>query len=162
MRFLLAVGSNYLRARSLRKAVKHLSPLVTVSAFSGLYASKDQDGGGDYLNLVADVTTSLPPEELKKLLKDTEKHIGRSKNSLKQCVLDLDILADNSGAGTGIHEDLQDKPYVIVPVCEVAGVAGYRRLTGDRGADPEQCRKFLRRRADPLQVRRYFSKYCSY
>ena len=81
----------------------------------------------DFINGVCELTTSLNPEALHKILKEIEKEIGRQPNPQRwqPRVIDLDILfygdATVETATLKIpHPLLHERLFVLAPLCEIA------------------------------------------
>lgn len=145
----LGLGSNLGDAVGhLREAVRRIDvlPSVRVGARSSLYRTKPwgpvaQDW---FVNACITIETDLSPRELLAQVKAIETDIGR-KPTVRwgPRVIDIDILywGDVTIAEPGLtlpHPGLFDRPFVLVPLCEIAGervVAG-RRLA-DAGAATE-------------------------
>jgi len=102
---------------------------TTVSKESSLYETKPW-GVRDqplFLNMAIEVETDLKPFELLRTLKDIEKKMGREETFLwGPRIIDLDILLyDNNivdEKGLRIpHPHMQDREFVLRPLCEIAG-----------------------------------------
>ncbi len=102
---------------------------TTVSKESSLYETKPW-GVRDqplFLNMAIEIETDLKPFELLNTLKDIEKEMGREETFLwGPRIIDLDILLyDNNivdEEGLRIpHPDMQDREFVLRPLCEIAG-----------------------------------------
>ncbi len=159
----LAIGSNFKRATSFKTVASEITKIVKIFAVSSLYASKAFGGGKDYLNFVVAGDTKLSFENLKESLKDLERLAGRIPNPNKLCTLDIDILVyDVQRVGERkIHKDLLDKPYVIIPVCDLVDQVGYDNLVNGKGLSYSQCFKQLRKKASGEEVLTYFKYHTS-
>ena len=102
---------------------------TTVSKESSLYETKPW-GVRDqplFLNIAIEIETDLKPFELLRTLKDIEKKMGREETFLwGPRIIDLDILLyDNNivdEKGLRIpHPHMQDREFVLRPLCEIAG-----------------------------------------
>jgi 2-amino-4-hydroxy-6-hydroxymethyldihydropteridine diphosphokinase len=102
---------------------------ITVRKESSLYETKPW-GVTDqplFLNMAIEIETNLKPFELLRTLKDIEKEMGREETFLwGPRIIDLDILLyDNciiDGEGLKIpHPHMQDREFVLRPLCEIAG-----------------------------------------
>ncbi|MFA6055896.1 MAG: 2-amino-4-hydroxy-6-hydroxymethyldihydropteridine diphosphokinase [Thermodesulfovibrionales bacterium] len=102
---------------------------TTVSKESSLYETKPW-GVRDqplFLNMAIEIETDLKPFELLSTLKDIEKEMGREETFLwGPRIIDLDILLyDNNivdEEGLRIpHPHMQDREFVLRPLCEIAG-----------------------------------------
>jgi dihydroneopterin aldolase / 2-amino-4-hydroxy-6-hydroxymethyldihydropteridine diphosphokinase len=102
---------------------------ITVRKESLLYETKpwgvrDQPS---FLNLSIEIETDLKPFELLRTLKDIEKEMGREGTFLwGPRIIDLDILlydniiVDEKGLRIP-HPHMQDREFVLRPLCEIAG-----------------------------------------
>jgi 2-amino-4-hydroxy-6-hydroxymethyldihydropteridine diphosphokinase len=102
---------------------------ITVSKESSLYETKPW-GIRDqplFLNMAIEIETDLKPFELLRTLKDIENEMGREETFLwGPRIIDLDILLyDNyivNEKGLRIpHPHMQDREFVLRPLCEIAG-----------------------------------------
>ena len=102
---------------------------TTVRKESSLYETKPW-GVRDqplFLNMAIEIETDLKPFELLRTLKDIEKEMGREETFLwGPRIIDLDILLyDNNivdEEGLRIpHPHMQDREFVLRPLCEIAG-----------------------------------------
>jgi 2-amino-4-hydroxy-6-hydroxymethyldihydropteridine diphosphokinase len=102
---------------------------ITVSKESSLHETKPW-GVTDqplFLNMAIEIETNLKPFELLRTLKDIEKEMGREETFLwGPRIIDLDILLyDNNivdEKGLKIpHPHMQDREFVLRPLCEIAG-----------------------------------------
>ena len=126
----VGLGSNLgdRRAR-LASAFAALSSLPGTQfvARSSLYESAPVDaGGGDYLNAVARLRTSLSPLELLHALQAIEAGAGRQRpyrNAPRSLDLDLLLYGDRAVASDELtlpHPRLQERAFVVVPLLEIA------------------------------------------
>lgn len=97
-------------------------------ALSSVYESDAEDGASTYLNMAAGFETELPLQALTQWLKHCEAKHGRKRDpaSRHEVPLDLDLLTygEKSGNVDGIvlpHPDIPAKPYVLVPLAQIAG-----------------------------------------
>ena len=116
-------------AQSLRDAIAMLSslPQTTLDVASSLYASAPVDaGGGDFVNAVARLHTSLDAHALLTELQRIEQLFGRERpfrNAPR--TLDLDLLlynidTINDSVLTVPHPRMQERAFVLLPLLEVA------------------------------------------
>lgn len=124
----IGLGSNLGDPReNVRRAVRALSRIGTVSSVSHLYASKpwgkrDQP---DFCNAVALVDTQLAPRELLSQLKRIERELGRVQGERwGPRVIDLDILTYgeqrvNEPDLQIPHPRLYERAFALVPLAEV-------------------------------------------
>jgi len=131
MKYFLSLGSNEgHRRKNLARALRALEAAgVSVLRVSSLYKTEPVDGGGKrwFLNLVAEVGTSLEPESLLEQTQAIEKKLGRPSNRRQgPRPIDIDILL----AGDRIieterltvpHSRLERRNFVLVPLTEIAG-----------------------------------------
>ena len=96
-------------------------------ARSSLYESAPVDaGGGDYLNAVARLRTTLAPLELLHALQAIEAGAGRQRpypNAPRSLDLDLLLYGDVALAGDELvlpHPRLHERAFVVVPLLEIA------------------------------------------
>ena len=126
----VSLGSNLgdRRAR-LASAFAALSDLpgTKLEARSSLYESAPLEaGGGDYLNAVARLRTSLAPLELLHALQAIELRHGRVRpfpGAARTLDLDLLLYADRTIAGDELtvpHPRLHERAFVVVPLLEIA------------------------------------------
>ncbi|HSH67167.1 MAG TPA: 2-amino-4-hydroxy-6-hydroxymethyldihydropteridine diphosphokinase [Bacteroidia bacterium] len=108
----------------------------------------------DFYNQVIYVETSLTPQQLLIKLLDTEKELGRIRSGTKwmQRIIDLDILFYNDEIiqveGLLIpHPFIQDRKFVLVPLCEIAETYIHPLLKKDIRALCDEC-------ADVLEVKK--------
>ena len=151
-------------AETFRRALLELKRSgVRVEAVSGLYRTVALGAARQppYLNAVAEVTTSLPPPTLLRLLKQIEAHAGRrGGRPWGARTLDLDILdykgfvwnwkERRSGAVFSRrrplilpHPEIEKRPFVLRPLMDIApgwrhpvlktGIKALRRLLPQHG-----------------------------
>ncbi|MFW6105153.1 MAG: 2-amino-4-hydroxy-6-hydroxymethyldihydropteridine diphosphokinase [Chloroflexota bacterium] len=125
----LCLGSNLgEREENLRQALTLLSLKVNLEEVSSVYETepvgyKEQPL---FLNLVCQITTDLPPEELFQLAKDVETSMGRVPSFPNAPrIIDVDILFyDNKIMETQNltipHPRLEDRAFVLIPLAEIA------------------------------------------
>jgi 2-amino-4-hydroxy-6-hydroxymethyldihydropteridine diphosphokinase len=115
-------------------------PGTTLHARSSLYESAPLDaGGGDYLNAVARVRTSLDPGELLAALRAIELRHGRERpyrHAPRSLDLDLLLHGDAQLATPELtlpHPRLHERAFVLLPLAEIAPelrIAGRGDLAG--------------------------------
>ena len=125
----LALGSNLGdRAANLRAAVDALAPYVAVAHVSALYETEpayvtDQPR---FLNAALVGSTALEPHELLAALKNIERSMGRvAGERFGPRLIDLDILVYGelllvTPELTLPHPRLAERPFVLVPLAEIA------------------------------------------
>ena len=127
----IGIGSNLGdRGFNCKQAISLLrQKRIMVSKESSLYETKPW-GVRDqplFLNMAIEIETDLKPFELLRTLKDIEKKMGREETFLwGPRIIDLDILLyDNyivNEKGLRIpHPHMQDREFVLRPLCEIAG-----------------------------------------
>ena len=139
----LALGSNLgERAANLRAAVARLSDQVVVERVSSLYETEpayvlDQPR---FLNAALRGRTALAPLELLALLKRIERELGRVGGvRFGPRAIDLDILVyDDVALATDAltipHPRMAERPFVLVPLAEIAPdlrPPGWKRPVGE-------------------------------
>lgn len=140
----LALGSNLGdRPTLLEKALALLSAGgVTVAARSAVY---ETDAVADhpqppYLNMAARARTALPPEDLLRLCLQVERQLGRVRavdGAVVSRTLDADILLYgplvlSTPTLTLPHPRLLDRPFVRIPLADVAESGLQHPVTGER------------------------------
>ncbi len=126
----LALGANLGdAARTLRDALSALGrhPAVRLVQASSLYRTAPIDSSGpDYINAVAEVSTTLTAPDLLTVLQDLEQQAGRERpyrNAPR--TLDMDLLLYGSAhidspALTVPHPRMMQRAFVLVPLHEIA------------------------------------------
>lgn len=121
------------RAAFLRRAFEALAvlPQTTLLAASPLYESAPLGaGGGDYLNAVAQLRTSLDPEALLDALLAIESQHGRERsypNAPRTLDLDLLLHGDVELATPRLvlpHPRLHERAFVLAPLADIAPTLG--------------------------------------
>ena len=125
----IGVGSNIEPERSITDALARLSKHVDIIGISSFYKTTPLLGENqnDYLNGVWQISTSVPPKELKfGVLRTIEKELHRNRESDKYAprTIDLDILLYGDLV---IHEedltipdpDIYKRPFIAFPLCEL-------------------------------------------
>jgi 2-amino-4-hydroxy-6-hydroxymethyldihydropteridine diphosphokinase len=145
----IGLGSNLGdRERHVETAIREIAALpgTTLLSRSSLYESAPVDaGGGDYLNAVARVRTSLGPTELLAALQAIEASHGRERpyrNAPRSLDLDLLLHGDAQRATPELtlpHPRLHERAFVLLPLIEIApglriaGRGGLAELLRDLG-----------------------------
>lgn len=126
----VALGANLGdAAQALRLALQALGQTAGIRLVkaSGLYGTAPLDSSGpDYINAVAEVTTSLNAPELLAALLAIENTAGRERpyrNAPR--TLDMDVLlygsaSIDSGRLTVPHPRMHERAFVLVPLAEIA------------------------------------------
>jgi 2-amino-4-hydroxy-6-hydroxymethyldihydropteridine diphosphokinase len=123
----VAVGSNIEPEQHLRAAAQALKRQFPGTRFSACYRNPAVGfEGEDFLNAVAQLSTSLPIPALLAELRAIETACGRGPNDPKwgPRAIDLDLLLydDVSGSGAGYtlpRPDLTRRPYMLGPLAEL-------------------------------------------
>ena len=119
------LGERETALRSALAAIGRL-PGTRVTRVSPLYGSAPVDAGGpDYLNAVAELTTTLAPQALLEALQAIERGAGRERpyrNAPR--TLDLDLLAYGDARMTSArlqlpHPRLHTRAFVLRPMAEI-------------------------------------------
>lgn len=127
---LVGVGSNLGdRQASITLALDMIDrdPGSRVTSVSSLYETVPVNAaGGDFLNAVAVVETTLTPTALLGLFKSIERGLGRTGRSGDARPIDLDILFFDdriimSDGLTVPHPRWRDRDFVLVPLLDVCG-----------------------------------------
>ena len=117
------------RQATLRQALAGIGALpgTRVLRVSSLYRSAPVDAGGpDYLNAVAEITTSLAPQALLQALQTLEHAAGRERpyrNAPRTLDLDILIYGDLQLATDTLtlpHPRLRERAFVLLPLAELA------------------------------------------
>lgn len=126
----IGMGSNLENPiQQIKTAIDELKQLTDISSVkvSSLYRSAPvgPEGQDDYINAVAQITTSLPPEALLDRLQDIENaHLRVRKQRWGARTLDLDILlygdlVINTARLTIPHLSMADRNFVLVPLAQL-------------------------------------------
>ena len=126
----VGLGSNLgAREREIEGALRELAriPSTSLVARSSLYRSAPVDAsGGEYLNAVARLRTTLAPLELLHALQAIEEAHGRTRpfaNAPRTLDLDLLLHGDAQLASETLtlpHPRLHERAFVLVPLAEIA------------------------------------------
>jgi 3-oxoacyl-[acyl-carrier protein] reductase len=145
-RVFLGMGSNLGNRREhLDKALEMLGdqPDVEVIQVSSRYETTPvggPPGQGNYLNCVAEVKTTLDPQELMTVLHEVEQNMGRVRKEPNEArVIDLDLLlfgnlVFQSDTLTVPHPRMHERLFVLEPLAEIAPEVVHpvlRRSVGD-------------------------------
>ena len=131
----IGVGSNVGDRRAfVRRAVAELESVyeTKVVSTSSLYETSPVGGPPQrsFVNLVAKISTELPPRDLLRVLKEIEVKLGREPGGMRwgPRVADLDILTygDAVVAEEGLeipHPRMTERRFVLVPLLEIDPLA---------------------------------------
>jgi 2-amino-4-hydroxy-6-hydroxymethyldihydropteridine diphosphokinase len=127
----IGLGGNHQESASLmRRAVSSLEKHneISVLRISGMYQSAPWGvtAQADFINAVAELNTSLQPEELLRALQDIENRLGRERSGPRwgpRCI-DLDLLTYqdlmmNTGPLLLPHPRMHLRAFVLVPILEL-------------------------------------------
>ncbi|MEW6535140.1 MAG: 2-amino-4-hydroxy-6-hydroxymethyldihydropteridine diphosphokinase [Candidatus Auribacterota bacterium] len=133
MTVLFSLGSNIeprvstLCAAALRLHVHHN---LVLDQFSSFYETSPQDmeSSSPFVNQVILAQTRFSPEELLGLLQSVEQELGRTRDEsgeYRDRTIDIDILyygddVINTDQLTIPHPRIQDRPFVLIPMREIA------------------------------------------
>ena len=155
----IGLGANLGDARlALQKAVQSIAalPQTRVLRVSSLYGSAPVDASGpDYLNAVAEISTSLSPLAMLDALQTIELDAGRERpyrNAPR--TLDLDIvrfgdLTMNTDRLTLPHPRWSERAFVLLPMAELLGEQVMAALTDRQKALVAEQR--IERKAAPTE-----------
>ena len=131
----IALGANLgSAAATLKQAIASLNalPFCSVGKTSSLYQTEPLETlpghapGGDYINAVVEIETSLPAPTLLRHLQQIEQAAGRERPHINAPrTLDLDVLLYGSGSIdsthlTVPHPRMWQRAFVLVPLAEIA------------------------------------------
>ena len=117
------------RADTLRFALKAINAIsgTQVQRVSSLYRSAPVDAGGpDYLNAVAELSTTLAPQALLEALQAIELAAGRERayrNAPRTLDLDIVVWGDekiDTATLTVPHPRMGERAFVLLPLAELA------------------------------------------
>ena len=145
----VALGSNVGdTVATLKRAIASLGalPNCSVKKISSLYKTEPLETlpghapGGDYINAVVEIETSLPAPTLLQHLQQIEQAAGRERPHINAPrTLDLDLLLYGSGSIdsanlTVPHPRMWQRAFVLVPLAEIApGLVSDGRLQAVQG-----------------------------
>ena len=125
----IGVGSNIEPEHNITDALAHLSKYVDVTGISSIYKTVPllRENQDDYLNGVWQISTSIPPKELKfDVLRTIEKELYRNRESDKYAprTIDLDILlygdmVIQEGNLTIPDPDIYKRSFIAFPLSEL-------------------------------------------
>jgi 2-amino-4-hydroxy-6-hydroxymethyldihydropteridine diphosphokinase len=124
----LGLGSNHQSEANLHSALDDLLLQFNDIALSPVFRSAARDhNGADYLNMVVGIETTVPLQELVKILKKIEDKHRRDRSSPRpvRITLDIDVLlyGDKCGSFDRIvlpRPDITQASYVLWPLAQLA------------------------------------------
>jgi len=131
----LGFGSNIEdRLNALSKAVFNVNNIAPILKLSPIYESEavltddaPEEWNTPFLNMVAKISTDLPPDELLTACQTIEKLLGRPKNHAHWSprIIDIDILLyDKEEIDTDRltipHPLIAERPFVVFPLADIA------------------------------------------
>ncbi|HTX56178.1 MAG TPA: GTP cyclohydrolase MptA [Candidatus Acidoferrales bacterium] len=120
MHVYIGIGSNLGdRQANILAALQRLRASARIGRVSAFYESEPADGAGGppFLNVAAQIETSLDRESFERILSEVELSVGRISNTRLQArPIDIDILV----FGDWTHPQLADRPYNATPLAEIA------------------------------------------
>lgn len=129
----LSLGSNLGdRKINLEKAIKLIAERAgTLSAISSIYETEPWgfESKNSFFNMVICIETTLSPTQLLVTTQEIEKELGRTEKtdqgSYKDRIIDIDLimyddLEINTPKLTLPHPHMNERPFVMEPLCEIA------------------------------------------
>lgn len=121
-RVFVSVGSNVDPEKNVTRALRLLNHEVGIRAVSTFYRTPALNRPQDppFINGVVEVGDALGPVDLKNLLQNIERAVGRERTADRYAprTLDLDLLL--YGDQTIPHPDIRERPFVAIPLLELA------------------------------------------
>jgi len=128
-RVFVSVGSNIDSEENVARALRLLDAQLGIHEVSTFYRTPALNRPGDppFVNGVVEVDDRLRPTEVKKLLRNIERTLGRERTDDRYAPrpMDLDLLlygdqVSSSDAVTLPHPDIRERPFVAIPLLELA------------------------------------------
>jgi len=120
-RVFVSVGSNVDPEKNVTGALRLLNNEVGIRAVSTFYRTPALNRPQDppFVNGVVEVGDALGPLDLKKVLQNIERAVGRERTADRYAprTVDLDLLLYGDGVP---HPDLRERPFVAIPLLELA------------------------------------------
>jgi len=124
----IGIGSNSDPEDNLRRCMSLLRERVVVLSVSGVYETETcgkTASGERYLNAAIAIETVLPPAEFRKrVLKEIEARLGRSRADRERVVIDLDLLAYSGSHALEVRwlcpPESLEQAHVAVPLADIA------------------------------------------
>ena len=128
-RVFVSVGSNVDPEKNVTRALRLLNHELGIRAISTFYRTPALNRPQDppFVNGVVEVGDALGPLDLKKVLQNIERTVGRERTADRYAprTVDLDLLlyGDLVSSSDGLtipHPDLRERPFVAIPLLELA------------------------------------------
>ena len=128
-RIFVSLGSNIAPEENLRRGVKLLGEVVEVQRISTVYRSAawGRPEQEPFMNAIAEISTPLPPVELRGKLREIEARLGRERTADKFAprTLDIDLILygerQESEAESCLPDpEIAERPFLVVPLAELA------------------------------------------
>ena len=121
----LSLGSNISPQLNIRSAVESLASLFLIKNISSEYSSQAVGlSGDDFVNIVVEIDTALPIQNIKTELDNLEKRAGRNEQmrGFQSRTLDIDLITYGSSIDPQQlipHPDLYYYSFVLTPILEI-------------------------------------------
>jgi len=128
-RVFVSVGSNIDPEENVTRALRLLDEQLGIRAVSTFYRTPALNRPHDppFVNGVVEVDDRLSPTDLKKVLRNIERTLGRERTTDRYAPrpMDLDLLlhGDDISSSDALalpHPDIRERPFVAIPLLELA------------------------------------------
>ncbi len=120
-RVFVSVGSNVDPEKNVTRALRLLNDELGIRAISTFYRTPALNRPQDppFVNGVVEVGDALGPLDLKKVLQNIERTVGRERTADRYAprTVDLDLLLYGDRV---THPDIRERPFVAIPLLELA------------------------------------------
>ena len=120
-RVFVSVGSNVYPEKNVTRALRLLNDELGIRAISTFYRTPALNRPQDppFVNGVVEVGDALGPLDLKKVLQNIERTVGRERTADRYAprTVDLDLLLYGDRV---THPDIRERPFVAIPLLELA------------------------------------------
>ncbi len=120
-RVFVSVGSNVDPEKNVTRALRLLNDELGIRAISTFYRTPALNRPQDppFVNGVVEVGDALGPLDLKKVLQNIERAVGRERTADRYAprTVDLDLLLYGDRV---THPDIRERPFVAIPLLELA------------------------------------------
>jgi len=120
-RVFVSVGSNVDPEKNVTRALRLLNDELGIRAISTFYRTPALNRPQDppFVNGVIEVGDALGPLDLKKVLQNIERTVGRERTADRYAprTVDLDLLLYGDRV---THPDIRERPFVAIPLLELA------------------------------------------